>query len=577
MAADSAAGAHPDLPGVDPDAQEGVALDLLLTDAASQVRDRFIPGTSALKLLASLPQNPSRTGTRATSLVTDLFKIATGRSELEPPSQDKRFADPTWRENWLFHRMMQSYLAVGHAVDVAIDDADLDIQEDRRIRLAADNLLDATAPTNFPWSNPAAMKELVNSRGASLARGIRNLAHDLSKQPRLPSNTQESDFEVGKDLAATAGAVVLRTEQLELIQYQPQTAKVRSVPIVIVPPMINKYYLLDLAPNRSLVQHLVEQGQQVFAISWRNPRKQHAHWNLDSYAAVVLEAITAATTITRTDSVHLAGSCSGGALAAAVAAHLVAIGDRDRIAGLMLAVCVIDSEQAGVASAFKSRKATEATVSRVAKKGYLDGHVLQGVFAWLRPQDLIWPYVVNNYLMGKKPPAFDILFWNADTTRLGAGLYADLADLALDNSLAHPGGLMLLGTPIDLGNVELDSYVVAGVSDHITPWQNCYRTTQLLGGDVRFILSRSGHVAALVNPVNNPKANFRAASGRHPSDPDEWVRSASEHSGSWWPDWTSWLSTRSGALKAAPKKLGDPHHPPLEPAPGRYVLPDQDD
>ncbi len=561
--------AQPDAP--ETAAQDGVALDLLLTDLAS-MRERFLPGRSIVKLAAELPRHPARSGERAASFVTDLIAIAAGRSGISPTRSDRRFVDPAWTESGVFRRLMQSYLALADLIDVAIDDANLDLQEERRIRLAVENLLAASAPTNFLVSNPAALRTMMDTRGLSLVRGLRNFTRDIRREPRLPANTRTSHFELGEDLAATPGAVILRTEVFELIQYGPQTPSVRSTPVVFVPPMINKYYLLDLAPGRSLVEHLVQQGQQVFALSWRNPGKAQASWNLDTYAGAVVEAISAVSAITGAESCHLAGSCSGGALAAAVTAHLVATSQRDKISSLMLAVCVIDSERAGVASAFKSRRATEASVSKVARKGYLDGHVLQAIFAWLRPQDLIWPYVVNNYLLGQEPPPFDILYWNADTTCVGAGLYADLADLALDNSLAHPGMLNLLGTPIDLATVDIDSYVVAGVADHITPWENCYRTTQLLGGDVRFILSTSGHVAALVCPVTNTKASYRAASGRHPADSERWLQTSSEHSGSWWSDWSEWLADRSGPDRPAPRKLGDRRFRVLHPAPGTYVL-----
>jgi polyhydroxyalkanoate synthase len=238
----------------------------------------------------------------------------------------------------------------------------------------------------------------------------------------------------------------------------------------------------------------------------------------------------------------------------------------------MLGVCVIDSERAGVASAFMGREVAAASVAEVARKGYLDGHALQGVFAWLRPNDLIWSYVVNNYLLGKQPPAFDILYWNADTTNMPAALHRDLAELALTNSLAKPGAMTLLDTPIDLGRVSVDAYIVAGITDHITPWENCYRTTQLLGGDSRFVLSTSGHVAALVNPPGNPKATYRTGPGENPPQAEDWLDRAEKHQGTWWADWDGWLADRSGPVREAPATLGDETHEARERAPGTYVL-----
>jgi polyhydroxyalkanoate synthase len=548
------------------------ALDILLTDASRSPRQRFLPGAETVKLGVGLARRPGRVARRAARLGTELARVAAGANVIEPPRGDRRFADPAWTESWLFRRLMQGYLAAGRTLDALIEDAELDLQEERRVRFAAENLFDALAPTNFPWSNPAALKALIDTGGANLVRGARNFARDMSSPPRLPASVDPSQFTVGENLAATPGAVVLRTEQFELIQYRPQTEAVRSVPLLSVPPMVNRYYLVDLAPGRSLIEYLVGRGQQVFAMSWRNPDERHRAWNLESYARSALEAVEAVRSITASNRCHLAGNCSGGALVSAIAAHLAARGEAERVAGLMLGVCVIDSERAGVASAFMGREVAAASVAEVARKGYLDGRALQGVFAWLRPNDLIWSYVVNNYLLGKQPPAFDILYWNADTTNMPAALHRDLAELALTNSLAKPGAMKLLGTPINLGRVSVDAYIVAGITDHITPWENCYRTTQLLGGDCRFVLSTSGHVAALVNPPGNPKATYRTGPADNPPRAEDWLDRAQKHQGTWWADWDAWLADRSGPLLKAPASLGDEDHEAREPAPGTYVL-----
>ena len=548
------------------------ALDILLTDTNRSTRERFMPGTEAVKLGAKLALRPRRVVTRVGRLGAELARVAAGAADIAPPRGDRRFGDPAWSDSWLFRRLMQGYLAAGRTLDGLIEDAELDLQDERRVRFAAENLFDALAPTNFPLSNPAALKAVVDTGGANFARGARNFARDMSTRPRLPASADPSDFTVGKDLAATPGAVVLRTEQFELLQYAPQTEAVRTVPVLSVPPMINRYYLVDLAPGRSLIEHLVKRGQQVFTMSWRNPDERHRGWGLESYAASALEALEAVRSITGSESCHLAGDCSGGALVAAIAAHLAERDELERIAGLMLGVSVIDSERAGAASAFMSREIAAASVADVARKGYLDGRALQGVFAWLRPNDLIWSYVVNNYLLGKQPPAFDILFWNADTTNMPAGLHRDLAELALTNSLAEPGAMTLLGTPIDLGQVTVDAYIVAGISDHITPWENCYKTTQLLGGASRFVLSTSGHVAALVNPPGNPKATYRTGDGENPPLAEEWLEGARTNQGTWWADWDGWLADRSGPLREAPGSLGDKTYPAAEPAPGTFVF-----
>jgi polyhydroxyalkanoate synthase len=548
------------------------ALDILLTDANRSTRERFLPGAETVKLGAKLARHPGRAVRRAGRLGAELARVAAGAADIEPPRGDRRFADPAWTESWLFRRLMQGYLAAGRSLDGLIEDAELDLQDERRVRFAAENLFDALAPTNFPWSNPAALKAMIDTGGVNFLRGARNFARDMSSPPRLPASVDPSQFTVGQNLAATPGAVVLRTEQFELIQYAPQTDAVRSVPVLSVPPMVNRYYLVDLAPGRSLIEYLVRRGQQVFAMSWRNPDERYRDWGLESYAASALQAVEAVCSITGSDSCHLAGNCSGGALVSAIAAHLADHGQLERVAGIMLGVCVIDSERAGMASAFMSREVAAASVADVARKGYLDGRALQGVFAWLRPNDLIWAYVVNNYLLGKQPPAFDILYWNADTTNMPAALHRDLAELALTNSLAKPEAMSLLGTAIDLGRVTVDAYIVAGITDHITPWENCYRTTQLLGGDCRFVLSTSGHVAALVNPPGNPKATYRTGEGENPPRAEDWLERARKQQGTWWADWDAWLAERSGPLREAPASLGDDAHPAAEAAPGTYVL-----
>jgi polyhydroxyalkanoate synthase len=296
--------------------------------------------------------------------------------------------------------------------------------------------------------------------------------------------------------------------------------------------MINKYYVADLAPDRSMVEYLVGAEQQVFAISWRNPDARHADWGLDAYAGAVLEALDAVQAITRSRSTHTLGLCAGGITLACAVAHLAATGRQDRIAGLTLGVCVIDNAEAGTAAALVDRNVAELALAESYRRGYLDGRALAGVFAWLRPNDLVWNYWINNYLLGKDPPAFDILYWNADTTNMPAALHRDFLEIALDNALVRPGERTVLGTPVDLSAIEADSYLVAGIADHITPWESGYRTTQLLGSEPRFVLSTSGHIAAMVNPPGNERAGYQTADG-NPPDPQEWLAAATKHRGTW--------------------------------------------
>ncbi len=550
-------------------------LDVMLTEAAAGGPPRFVAPGSGVKVGAGLARHPRLLVARAAGLTSDLARAATGRSELAPAKGDRRFADPAWEGNWLLRRLLQSYLAVGETVDGLISDAQVDWRAERRARLAAGNVLDALAPTNFPWSNPAVIKETVNTGGGNLVRGARRLARDLSRPPRMPATVDTSKFEVGGNLALSPGQVVLRTDVFELIHYKPSTEQVREVPLLFVPPTINKFYVLDLAPGRSMIEHYVAQGHQVFAISWRNPGQAQGHFDLDTYAQAVSEARYAVASITSQSKVHLAAACSGGMITAGLLGSLAAAGELGAIASLTLMVCTLDSGTEGAVSALATRDLAAAAVAESARKGYLDGQVLAGVFTWLRPNDLVWSYVVNNYLLGKAPPAFDVLYWNQDTVRLAAGLHRDLIHIGLENPFTRAGALEVLGRPVDLDHVDVDTYIVAGLNDHIVPWQSAYRSARLFGGERRFVLSSSGHIQALVNPPARDGAESRSSfrvTDELPQDTNEFLAQAPKLSGSWWSDWDAWLAGRSGELKAAPKTLGNRSHKAQAKAPGTYVL-----
>ncbi len=560
-------------------ADAAAALDLLLAAAALGPLRRFLPGAAGVRFAAALARRPSELARQATSLAGELARVGLGSSTLAPSPRDRRFADPAWTANPLLRRLVQAYLTAARTAEGLLADADLEWRDATRLAFVVDNLVQALAPSNNPAVSPVFWKALVDSGGGSVVRGARHLATDLATPPRVPSMVAADAFEVGSDLAVTPGAVVLRTPMFELLQYQPQTPQVRRVPLLVVPPTINKYYILDLAPGRSLVEYLVGRGQQVFVISWRNPDARHRDWGADAYGQAVVEALRATRRICRVDRSLLLGLCSGGILAAMVLAHLaaggqqdqVAGGQQDQVAGFGLAVTVLDQARAGMAAAALDEATARAAVAASAARGYLDGRSLAEVFAWLRPGDLIWNYWVNNYLQGRTPPPFDILYWNADTTRMPAGLHRDFIRLAVGNALARPGAAAMLGAPVDLAKVDVDAYVVAGVADHLCPWQSCYRSTQMLGGRARFVLSSSGHVASIVNPPGNPKATFRTAP-ENPPDPADWSGRATTESGSWWPDYDRWLEQRGGGEKARPRRLGAAGFRPTAPAPGTYVL-----
>jgi polyhydroxyalkanoate synthase subunit PhaC len=502
----------------------------------------------------------------------ELGKIATGQSERSPEAGDKRFVDAAWKSSKLHRGLLQAYLAWGSAIEKFVDQSSLNELDKTRARLVTTILTDALAPSNALLTNPAALKQIVDSGGESLWRGLMNYFADFVQNGGLPSQVKKSAFKVGENLACTPGAVVFRNPLLELIQYAPTTANVRKRPLVITPPQINKYYAMDLSPDKSMVRFLLNSGIQTFCISWRNPTAEQRDWGLDTYVAALDEAVDAVRDIVSSDDITMMGSCSGGITASAYLGTLVGPNEH-KIKNIVLAVCVLDTATTGD-SAFGSLVTPETM--RAAKeasrlRGVLDGHDLALMFAWMRPNDLIWNYWVNNYLLGKEPPAFDILFWNADTTRLPARLHSDYIDLYFTNPFVNPKKLSLNGTAIDMAQVKVDSYVIAGVTDHITPWKSVYQTAKIMGNDTTFILSNSGHLQSLLNPPGNQKASF-VTGPLAPAGPDAFMAGSKKHEGSWWLHWCNWLHERSDEEKPAPTMLGNARHCADVPAPGTYVF-----
>jgi polyhydroxyalkanoate synthase len=545
-------------------------MDAVLSGAALGTVRRWLPGPAGVRLLTHLATRPRTLTKRLAGAATDLGAVLRGSSDVDL-KRDRRFADAAWRDNPLPRRIAQGYLVAEQLVDHLLGDADLDYRSEQRVRFLADNLVEALAPSNNVLLNPVALRTARDTRGASLATGLSNLLRDVRTAPRVPTMVDRSAFRVGTNLALTPGAVVLRTDMFELIQYRPATPTVRMVPVLLVPPTINKYYVVDLAPGRSLVEHLLSTGNQVFVMSWRNPGRRHAAWDLDAYVNAVLSAVEATHDICAVDRTVLMGFCSGGILASLAAALLAVTGRCDQLAGLVLAVTVLDQSRAGFASAALDPRLTKAAIEASRREGYLDGRALAELFAWLRPRDLVWSSWVSNYLLGKTPPAFDLLYWNSDTTRMPAALHQNFLEMAQANALVTPGAVEINDTPVDLSRVKTDAYVIGGISDHLTPWQSCYRTTQLLGGRTEFVLSTSGHIAAIINPPGNPKATFRTADDT-PADPDDWLAAATLRPGTWWSHYTDWLAERCGELEPAPQRLGNDTHRPLVDAPGTYVL-----
>ncbi len=502
----------------------------------------------------------------------DLWDIAKGDSDVDVPQRDRRFTDLTWHVNPLYKRGLQSWLALRKNLHGWLSDLEMDDVDRARTAYVMDVIADALAPTNTLVGNPAAIKRLFESGGLSLVKGLQNAYEDMVKGNGLPKQVDSRPFKLGENLATTEGKVVLTTDMFELIQYAPQTEEVYAVPMLMIPPQINKFYCSDLTPDKSLFKFLVDQGFQLFVISWKNPQVEHADWGLEQYVTSIIEAMTAVKSVTRQKKVNVIGACSGGITLATLLSHLAHTGDTS-VGAVSLMVCVLDPQQddsdVGV---FVTDETLDLAKKQSAKKGILSGDDLSRTFAWLRPNDLIWNYVVNNYLLGEDPPAFDILHWNNDSTNLPAKLHADYLNSYKTAPFANPGTVEFMGHPLDLSAVKNDVFMVAGITDHITPWRACYRSAKLFGGDVTFNLSNSGHIQSLINPPHNPKARYFKGPSVHDHSWDEWMDNAEDVQGSWWVRWAEWLGERSGDKKKAPAKLGNTKYKAGVDAPGVYVL-----
>ncbi len=486
-----------------------------------------------------------------------------------PDHGDRRFQSPEWRELPFFDYLKQAYLLNSRWLTEVVEAARLDAPVKRKLRFFARQLVDAAAPANFPATNPDVLKLASETRGESLLRGLENL-HDDRRKGRI-STTDESAFEIGRNIAVTPGAVVYENELMQLIQYRPATDSVHARPLVMVPPCINKYYILDLQPENSFVRHAVAQGHTVFMVSWRNVSADMGSITWDQYLEQgVIRALEVARAICGVRQLNVLGFCVGGTLLAAALAVLRAK-RRSLAASVTYLTTMLDFSDAGDISVYID----EAYVSRrekdFAQGGVLHGKELALSFSSLRPNDLIWNYVVNNYLKGRKPQAFDLLYWNSDSTNLpGAMFVYYVRNTYLENNLRVPGRLTNCGVKVDLSKIRLPTFVLASREDHIAPWKSAYRTTQLVGGKIEFVLAASGHIAGVVNPPSQNRRHYWLNPAL-PPDPDAWLAGAREHPGSWWNRWSEWLAGYGGGSVAARPELGSARYPAIEPAPGRYV------
>ncbi len=533
---------------------------------------------SMMVVLNRAMEHPVRVGAAGLRLGATMTRIAgftlarmagAGAEPPIAPGRDKRFTDPAWTDNPGFAALLQYYLATRKFTDELLALGRGDQVSDAKAGLAASFLLDALSPTNFLLTNPAALKRAFDTGGGSLLAGARNFLGDLAHNKGRPSQVDRSAFTIGQDLAATPGKVVFANHLMELIQYRSQTEAVHAIPMLASPPWINKYYIMDLAPGRSFIEWMVQHGHTVFAISYRNPDAAMSGVTLDDYLIngpkTALDVIS---DITGSEKINITGLCLGGALTAMLAAYLAKTGD-NRVNSVALLNTMLDYSTPGVLGAFTDEPTIRRLERQMRQRGYLDGAQMSGTFDLLRANDLIFSYVASNWLMGQRPPAFDILAWNGDNTRMPATMHSFyLRSLYLHNELAL-GDLELAGRKLSLSEITCDSYVVGAVNDHIVPWQASYQATRLLGGPVRYVLTSGGHVAGIVNPPS-PKAWYLTGPAGAPG-PAEWREGATRTDGSWWADWAEWAAPRAGEL-VPPPAMGSRRHPPLAEAPGSYVL-----
>jgi polyhydroxyalkanoate synthase len=511
---------------------------------------------------------------RALSLMTHSYARLWGISiedTVTPERGDRRFKDETWAENASFDLLKQAYLITAKwMTDVAEGMKEVDPALHKRTTFWTQQLVDAMSPTNFALTNPAVLQEIVRTGGANLVQGFQNFMADI-QQGRV-SQVPQGSFAVGKDLACTPGKVVFRSPLIELIQYSPSTEQVHEVPILVIPPWINKYYVMDMRPENSMYKYLVDAGFTVFTISWKNPDESILHLEWEDYMLQgPIEALEIVKTITGADQVNMVGYCLGGIMLEVTLAYLASTGDESVRSATYFAAHQ-DFTNVGDVDAFLSEPEVQFIEWLMETGGgYLDGRNMAATFNMLRANDLLWHYIVNNYLLGQQPPAFDLLYWNSDGTRIPGRVHSFLLrNFFLVNKLLEPGAIKLNGVGIDTQRITVPSYTIAGTRDHIVPWEGAFMMRELVGGPVRFILAEGGHIAGIINhPAKKKRAYYTSDSDA--TDPQEWLESATRHEGSWWVDWVPWLEERSGET-VDPPPMGNDEFQPIMDAPGTYVL-----
>ena len=506
------------------------------------------------------------------ALLANVLATATSQTidPLASPARgDRRFNDVAWRENPALNLLHQSYLMHAQLLRDLIERVNIEPSKKKKLRFFSNQLIELMSPANFAALNPDVVKFVIDTGGRSLVGGAQNLLGDLRKGGL--TITDEEAFDVGENVAASAGSIIFENELFQLIQYAPLTDQVAKRPLLIVPPCINKFYILDLQPANSFVRYAVEQGQTVFLVSWRNPDASAGHLTWDDYIEHgVMQAITVAHEVGGADQINALGFCVGGTMLSSTLAVLRARGE-EPVASLTLLTTMLDFKEPGDLGVFIDEKGVSDREKKIGNGGIYAGAELGFVFQAMKANDLIWPNVINNYLKGNSPSAFDLLYWNSDTTNLPGPMYTwYLRNMYLENNLIQPDKLTMCGTPLDLGNIDMPSFVLATKEDHIVPWQSAYKSTQLVGGRSQFVLGASGHIAGVINPPVKNKRSYWSG-GKQGGDPQQWLAGSTETPGSWWTHWSEWLAPMGGDKISARKVLGDKKYQEIEPAPGRYV------
>ena len=567
----------------EPDASRGLNESLRdLIGVAEAPFPQFDPvalGQSLTRALASSLAHPTGVlalALRSASALGSITSATLARglgmnvaAPMSPDAKDRRFADQAYDDNPYFFLVQQLYLLNRSLLTQLVEGAELPEPEKQKAAFALSFLLDALSPTNVLAGNPQAIRRAIDTGGKSLAKGLRNMISDIRDNDGWPSQVDASGFHVGENMAITPGQVVYRSPMIELIQYAPQTPKVHERPLLFCPPWINKFYIMDLAPGKSLIEWAVQNGHTCFAISYRNPDSSMRDTSFDDYLfGGPLDAIRVVREVTGVEKINTLSVCLGGTLTAIALAYSAAIGD-DHVHSATFLNTHTDFSEPGVLGTFTDEAAVQAVEARMARKGYLDAKEMARTFDAIRANDLIFQYVVNNWLLGQTPPAFDLLAWNNDSTHMPARMHSQyLRSCYVRNDFSN-GRFVVDGTTLDPAGVTADTFVLSAVDDHIVPWTSGYKTTQLLGGESTFVLSSSGHIAGIVNPPS-PKAKYWT-NPAHPTDPHLWLAGATQHNDTWWQEWTRWIKPRAGRKVAAPAQLGSEAHPPLGDAPGRYV------